>query len=434
MDQDQKNQNENSENTESISSVSNMGNMDLPKTNVSPDSKPLDIEKKEKEVKRKHFFFITAVVLGTFLIIVPITVIVGIKIREKYFSQNEPIVQEEQQQQPPQQEEEITVKKYIQHRSDLFKVNLDYPTEATLSEKVEPESQIKKTQIVFSGTSQPANEITESTLQEGYIFQISTFKLSTTDLDEMAAIKTNSFKSKCPTTAQLSEIMKTTLDNMEARTFEVFNCNVDYKVTYLQKFGVYYEFLQVYKGDYGVKQRYKAKTEEILSTVDFYPTEDELATYVTYVSDRGFSFKHPKYNTTCCDIPGPASTKANKVVVAAKEGTINGSIFDGFGVFLETLDYQNTDFNKYLQEERNKLVENYIIAKGEKPQPEEKVVRVDGKDGILFKGYSWQGNDLIYVYLQKDQSKKVMVISVNNTTGEDFEEEMNTILSSFNFE
>ena len=51
----------------------------------------------------------------------------------------------------------------------------------------------------------------------------------------------------------------------------------------------------------------------------------------------------------------------------------------------------------------------------------------------MFKGYSWRGNDLVYVDISNEDRNIFLIISVLNISGDSFTETFNTILRSFKF-
>ena len=105
--------------------------------------------------------------------------------------------------------------------------------------------------------------ILQENLKQGYIFRITPLNIGIRTIDRITEIKRDSFKSRCPTTAVFSEITSTLVDTVDARTFDIRNCNSDYKVYYSPRFNIYYEIAQIYKGDFGVRQKFKSTTDEI---------------------------------------------------------------------------------------------------------------------------------------------------------------------------
>jgi len=59
---------------------------------------------------------------------------------------------------------------------------------------------------------------------------------------------------------------------------------------------------------------------------------------------------------------------------------------------------------------------------------------VGNRKGTMLKGYSWRGNDLIYVELFGEKlSDYALVISIKNISGDSFDNVVTEILKSFRF-
>jgi len=389
----------------------------------------LDVRTKEAAAKaKKKRFKKTAIIIGVVLFGLIITPIVLSIYRGNI--KNEPvIVQEVEEENRTVQIEDVGIKKMVQADSGSLKLSLEYPEDAYIFEQ--DINGIKKLDIIYSpSTSEPAS-ITEDSLDQGYIFRASTFNIETRDLKEVSEIKRTSFIAKCPTTAEISNVEKSTVSTSESFTFDVINCNGDYKLNYVSKFGTFYEFMQFYKGDFGYKQRYRAATEDILRSVNLYP-EVVIGETTVYENEKyGIKFEYPSsLSTDCCDLTGPILNRSKKLIVAGDSETlVDQNNFDGFGVFIELTG--DTTFDEYIKLQRKTLIEDYTVVKGKAPEPEDVAVTVGGKEGIMLKNYSWRGNDLIFVDV-KNQGF-VLIISVLNISGDSFAETFNTVLRSFEF-
>jgi hypothetical protein len=404
---------------------------------------PLENEqhKKEAVIKRKKALFITTllVILG----IIGLFLFSGgaYYIYKNFLAPKTPIVVT---QKPDitqlQQNPEVLVEKTIQYKSDNLKLALVYQKEAKLIDTWESPNQTKKLEIFFSrdGTAIQKNEgIKDSEISEGYVFRISTFTTSIRNIDEIAKVKKESVKANCPETAEFTETYGTQINGIDSRVFEVKNCNGDLTVTYTPKFGVFYEFEQIYKGDLGYKQKQKASTQEILDSVRFYPepTGPEEP-YETYKNDSfGFSFEHPKFDSSCCDLAGPpTTTNIEKVIVLAdKETFVSKTDFDGIAVYIYRLRNEET-YQNFLEKQKKTLIDDYIVVRGSEPKLQEVGIKVDDKDAVMLKGYSWRDVDLIYTEVVRGNGQGyALIISVKRMTGDKFDEKVDGILSSFKF-
>ena len=399
----------------------------------------VDTKKKEKEIRGKKRRFRFFLVLFTFFIILLISIPAAVKYYKRNYIKNEPpVVQEETEEQKKKREEEVEAQSKVQYNSSVFKLSLEYPKEAKITEQSGEENKIKKLEIGFD--KQDGQEVvTTDNLKEGYIFKVSTFSLSQRNLDQIAEVKKESILAGCPSTATVSKTETTTIDGVDSRTFEVFNCELDYKFTYSIKGGINYEFMQVFKGDLGFKQAYKMKTEEILSTVKFY--EDNLATstendlFTTYKNDTyKFSFDHPKFMSDCCDMAPPIVGKSTQILVLGDPSYIKSrSDYDGIGIFVDDT-HRGVDFNTFLEKQKSILKDDYVVVKGEVPKPEDISIKVGDKDAVMLKGYSWRDCVLVYVDITKEgKTEKALIISIKNVSGESFEKKVDDILKSFKF-
>lgn len=401
-----------------------------PVTPTPQQAETLDAREKEAtaSAKKKRFKRRVIIIGGIFGALILLSV--SVTIYKKYFLKNEPIVYVPDEKERIPQVGDVEIKKMVQANSGELRLSLDYPEDAFISE--EQINGIKKLNIIYApSTSEPA-DITEDSLDEGYIFRISTFTTAIRDLEQLTQVKRDSFISKCPETADISGIEGDSVSTTPALSFTATNCNGDYKLTYTEKFDVHYEITQFFRGDFGYKQRYRAATEDILRSINFYPELVEGDT-VTFTEDIfKFSFEHPKFDDNCCDITGPISNKAQRIIVLGDlESFIDKTTFDGIGIFVERT--PSISLQEYIDVQRKILIDDYIVVKGKAPTPQEISVKVGDRDGIMLKGYSWRGNDLVYVDISNNDIGRFLIISALNTTGDSFTETFNTILRSFKF-
>lgn len=407
-----------------------------PNLQTTLQSEPIvDIEEKEKEIKRKKRKFIATVVIGGICCLIFILIPVGIKIYKTYFLKTKPIVQEiNEENKTPQIPTVIDVSKLVQLNSDLLKVTLEFLQQAKLTESSDEANQIKKLEIAFD-KQDGQEKITEENLKEGYIFRISTFTTSQRRLEEVTQVKKTSFVAKCPNTAIFSDTEGITINSIKGFTFEIQNCGADYKLAYILKSGIIYEFAQIYKGDVGYRQVYKAATDDILLSLKFYPDKmvdtGPLESFTN--PGGGFSFKYPKaFKADCCDISALVSNRALLITLGDPETLVDRNNFDGFAVLMDG--YSEGGTNAYLDRQRKTLIDDYIVVKGEAPILRETSIKVGNKDALLLRGYTWNGNNLIYVPIISDyNSGNVLIVSIKNISGESFDLKMNEILKSFEF-
>jgi len=395
----------------------------------------VDIQERERlyKIKKRNFVF-KLLVFGPILILLLLSPF-AIRFYKEHFVRNRPVVQEVPPEDTgPKIPENIDVSKRTQYNSDLLKLSVEYPQVAKLTTNPPLEGdQIKELEIAFE--KQNGQEtITEENLKEGYILRISAFTIVQRTLSQEVLVKKDFFKTKCPESATISDVSKTTFNSLPAETFEINNCGADYKLTYLQKWGLLYEFAQIYKGDIGYRQVYRAATDDIMTSVKFYPEADTgpLETFTN--KNPTFSFKYPKgFLSDCCEMSYPILDKAIKVVVFGDpENFIDKVNYDGIGVFIGT--FSEGGYDNYLNNQRKALIDDYVVVRGEVPTLEETSIMVGDRNATLLHGYTWNGNDLVYVHLVNNiNSGKSLIISIKNTSGESFKAKTDEILKSFVF-
>lgn len=409
--------------------------------------KPIEEEQieKEKTVKKKKIIFTIVFTIFTVIFTVSLLTLGGYLIYKYYILPTASVVTPPKQEEPPvNQNGNISVEKTTLYKSDNLKLSLEYPKEAKLIDTWESEDQTKKLEIFFSKdatVTEKSEGIKDSDINEGYIFRISTFTTSVRNLDDIAKIKKESVASKCPETAEFSETYTGTINGVESRLFEVKNCNGDMTISYTPKFGVFYAFEQIYKGDIGYKQKQKAFTQEILDSMRFYPEpEGPYIPYETYTNNSyKFSFEHPKFDATCCDLAGPPSTtRVEKLLVLADKDTfVSKTDFDGLALYIYRYNQYGdpeSDFQSFLEKQKKTLIDDYIVVRGVQPKLQEVSLKLGDKDATLLRGYSWRDVDLIYADISTDNGRPAaLIISVKRMTGDKFDEKVDRILSSFKF-
>lgn len=403
-------------------------NKEVPQEFVQPEETLVDLAKvKKAEIKKKKKTF-DKIILGLKFLLIFIVLGVG-----AYFVLQKPedtVVPKFIIEEPNVEPDDETDSEWNLYKDEGLKIFIKHPQEATVIKSEET----NKLEVVFEKDSQDPNIITEKSLNQGYIFRVSPLNIALKDLDKITKIKLDSFKSKCPETASFGDISKTLLDTVAARNFTVSNCDVDYEVTYSPRFGIYYEILQIYKGDLGIKQQYKSITDEILLSFRYFPEDDEtiIEPFQTYINERDkFLFKHPNFDSECCDFPKPTSqgNPVKIIVLGEKETFADKDNFNGFAVFVEKIGKEGYD--SYLSIQKQSLKEDYSIVTGNQPITEDLNIKLGELEGALLKGYSWRGYNMIYLKLPR--TEKALILTIKNTTGEKFDETMRKVYESFEF-
>ena len=396
----------------------------------------VDIEEAKKYIKKSKIRF--QIVFYTFLFSIFLLVFGNPIIRfykENFIHVKPEIIDEPEIPVPEEKPEVIDPESIVEYRNDGLKLTLDRLYKTSLFENVEDADQTKKVEITFDKNN-PNKNLSVEELSEGYIFRVSVFPTILRKIDEIAQVKKEAFISSCPKTAVLTETETSYVNGVEGRSFEVKNCGSDFKVTYVVKNGLNYEFSQIFKGDLGFRQAYKAETENIVDSIKFYPEElVDPGPLDTYQNDTlKFSFDFPRYlSKDCCNASGPISQKASLLVSLGNSDTyVDNNNFDSVTVYSD--EKKDVSFYNYLEDQKKLLVDDYLITRGQAPKNEVREIMVGNRKATMLRGYSWRGNDLIYIEITGEKiDKYVLVISIKNLSGDDFENAVTEMLKSFKF-
>ena len=395
----------------------------------------LSQQKREQEIEKKRKRFRKWMIVLK-VILVFITLYIADRIYEVQKNKVSPpaftVEQKPQEQAPPEDPYKNTdTTTWTLYRNQKIRVFIRHPSDATV---IETEKPALRVDIIYDKNNLNPTEVNESSPSEGYIFRVTPLDVVIRTIDGVTQTKMESFKTKCPSAAIFSRANKTTISGLEARTFEILNCDGDYLVSYVQKFGIYFEIVQLYKGDFGYKQKYRAILEEILRAFKLFPeNEIPIGPFKTFVDDKNkISFKHPNLDETCCEATPPPLNELSTIVLLGDKTTFkDNNNFDGVGVYISTNRYRSSSFNNTIESQKKLLKEDYKVVRGYDAVTEDGPIKVGKYDGVILKGYSWRGNDLIYVELPNQYSPRLIVFSIKNLTGEEFQKKVLDILSSF---
>jgi hypothetical protein len=385
------------------------------------------VKEKIAQVKKKKFIKVTVLISIIFLLFILLPYVQ--KFYKDNFVKNVPIVDKA----PVEVVEtpEVISEKITQYKSDRLKITIEYPSDNLLIENEEksPEGNIFSARIIHSPGIEASEDVTEYNFYEGYIVGISTFLTNNRNLEQITNVKRQNFVDTCPETATISKPADVTIDEVKGFYFVVSGCDYDTKITYVYIHDQFYEVTQIYKGDLGIIQKYRADTEEIVSTLNFYPVETgprpETQTYKD--TQNGFTFSYPYWDEKCCSIDGPINIKSTNFLNLGNQE--NGDIISFYIVV------SGSEFLDFLETQRKTFIDDYIVVNKTLPQPVDKVIDVGNKKGFVLEGYSYKENTLTYVDLSKSsRNKTFLVISSLNKSGNAFEDIFQTILDSFVFE
>jgi len=354
--------------------------------------------------------------------------------RENFIKTKPTIIEETETPVPEDKPEVIDPESIVEYGNDGLKLSLDRLYRTSLFENTEETDKSTKIEIIYDKNN-PNKNLSVEELSEGYILRVSVFPTVLRKIDEIALVKKESFIASCPKAAILTETEVSYIDGVEGRSFEVKNCGSDFKVTYVVKNGLNYEFSQIFKGDLGFRQAYKAETENIIDSIKFYEEYVDPGPLDTYQNDTlGFSFDFPRHlSKECCSATGPVSDKAYKIFTIGDSNTyIDENNFDAISFYVE--ERSKVGFYDYVEQQKTLLADDFVVTRGEPPKPEVRDIKVGDRDAKMLKGYSWRGNDLIYIDVSNEKRYDTfLVISTKNASGESFEIVITGILESFRF-
>jgi hypothetical protein len=308
--------------------------------------------------------------------------------------------------------------KWLDHNDENLRLSVKYPENTTLN--------ITKSslQVAFDEESDSSFKVT-----------ITPLDLPGRTLDDVVGVKRESYYSSCPSGVQITNALPVVVGgDANGKVFEVKNCDGDYKVTYAPRFEKFYEISQYHKGDFGYVQNYRLTTNEVVESLVLYPEEEIPETdYKTWTSEKHkVQFSYPKeLALDCCEIPAPPDDVNALVTLGVERGGLMG----GFRVFAKDA-YQVKDktLDEYAEDQKQKLISDYRVAKGTDPVVTEERIKVGSSDAIRFRGLSWKGNDLIYTEIPNEYRRgEILIISVENTMGQEFEDIMDGVLTSFEY-
>ncbi len=339
---------------------------------------------------------------------------------------------EEQPVEPPEVSSKDGLNEYIDKEEELL---FSYPEIAELKTDF-MQTNIRTYIVTYLGDQQRIVPATEKDLVDGYIFSLIINKeVLNTNLDQIALDKRNNYLINCPNTVSISNIENTSIRELNAKTFEVSGCDQNFIETFFVKGNSVYEFKQVYRGDLGYGQKYRAETQDIIDSFRFTniiaPTPKDTWELVKR-DDLGLSFSYPQnLDSTCCNIQGPIGVPADKVSVLAHIRNVsNQEKFDGMAVYVNR--NKDKDFNTYLEEQKIKLKENYRLVVNKNAETQDIETTVAGTPAILLKGYAWWG-DMIFMQMPNNKGYYLTIVKTYGFEASNFDEIFNNILDTFVF-
>lgn len=293
----------------------------------------------------------------------------------------------------------------------------------------------------YLGDKQIVENPEDAEINDGYSFSVLVHKdLTEKDSKQIAQNKRRNYLFNCGDLSTVTDVKKTYIDGLEAYTFEVLDCVVNYEETFITFGDFVYELLQVYKGDLGYKQAYKSEVEELQTTFKIINRPDAIVEWIeVQISQLKLTFKHPSLSSDCCKLEENLRRKVVERGIWGVENTYDGERdkgFDGMAMY-EVEDKTKAEFSTFVEELKNDLIEDYRIVVGRNPVTlDEEALDISGKSAVRLKGYTWWVDEIVVIEtsLKTNTSNKYLIIVKSEDSPGSFDETFEMILGSIVFE
>ena len=320
--------------------------------------------------------------------------------------------------------------------SDQYKFSIEYNTGKHLfSQRKAFSDQPTYFQIASNENRPEKIEIDtdlEKDLEDGYLVKISVYENIDRDIEELISRKREKFAIDCPIPAEIGNVYTRNIDGNEAKTFEVKNCPQDYVINLTKFKENIIEITQIYRGDIGFKQSYRAQTETIFSGIKWIRDPQEEPTIAVYKNDEfGIEFLHPRLDTKCCSVTHPSIENLTKLVVLGdpKSKDKDGQIVNKFGVF--GYQEEGKSFELFLNEQKQSLIQEYEVVEGKNPVGlEENKVLISGYEALQLKNYAWWGE---VTYMKHPFRENFLIFVLPNGVTDEFRVIVENMLKDFTF-
>jgi hypothetical protein len=317
------------------------------------------------------------------------------------------------------------------YRNDQYRFTVQYNSDLhTLSSGTPFTEQISLIQINYSDNL--PNKIEKDTdLEEGYLVRVTFFDEIDRDVEDLIARKREKFRVECPITAEIGQIGSKNIDGISGRFFEVENCPQNFVVNMTEYGGKVFEITQVYRGDIGFRQSYRAQTEGIVRSFKWIRENTSPTVQMYRNEDYGIELSHPFLDTDCCSVTQPSIDQLSRLIILADSGDEeeNGLIDDKFGMF--GLRIEDKSFGLFLNQQKQSLIQEYKVVEGRDPTNlGEERLSIGGAEGVLLKNYAWWGE---VVYLNHPHREVFLVIVVPRGVSEGFEKVIEDVLQTMVF-
>ncbi len=180
------------------------------------------------------------------------------------------------------------------------------------------------------------------------------------------------------------------------------------------------------RSQFDTTPRNKQTATKSSTTAELKPVKQQIPGWLMYQSEY-LSFEHPSRLKSCCGIQTTAlDSKEKEVKQIAVLGDVpetdlgSGRHFDGLAIDVD-INPQKTSFDKYVENEKNAWKQNYLeFTQRLSEKTSESELIVNGQKGMILKGYTWFGADILYVPFPDNQ--KILIIAKTEKTAGSFTE------------
>ena len=180
------------------------------------------------------------------------------------------------------------------------------------------------------------------------------------------------------------------------------------------------------RSQFDTTPRNKQTATKSSTTAELKPVKQQIPGWLMYQSEY-LSFEHPSRLKSCCGIQTTdIDSKEKEVKQIAVLGDVpetdlgSGRHFDGLAIDVD-INPQKTSFDKYVENEKNAWKQNYLeFTQRLSEKTSESELIVNGQKGMILKGYTWFGADILYVPFPDNQ--KILIIAKTEKTAGSFTE------------
>ncbi|GIW69449.1 MAG: hypothetical protein KatS3mg101_0196 [Patescibacteria group bacterium] len=144
--------------------------------------------------------------------------------------------------------------------------------------------------------------------------------------------------------------------------------------------------------------------------------------------ETGVRFEYPTSYINKCSIPTPTDSEYRILLSMCPEEEPSTGVTIGVVGRLD----RNTTFESFVENERNKMDDDYFAAKGYPSGAEPETIEFRGKPAIKLSGFSWQ--DVTYTFVYSTYKNEPFILMIGTKTGSpEYKTEIENIVKSIAF-